>query len=230
MRNIKIAVGQADIQRQLEALRDRRTGELFLCDLRGGILAFAQSVFPSLTDRVIYAQHFMRAPAGRGAHFDVYSGLLDPLFPWVAVLNLAGECAVQAFTFPDDLAAAYFEQHPKSSDAAYAERRRLSALAQSRLTSPPIGGPLCAGCGLVIPQSVAGPHWVHEVTPLRRDAPGHFIKLVVPATSTEAQTAMMENGYAPLDGVLTAALTRIDAVPQMNSEDAERHPRRCNLD
>jgi hypothetical protein len=205
----------------LAELRRQRPVEPFLCELGAGVLNFVSAAFPNLDAQSIYAKHFFREPGGRGAHFDVYGKLLDKAFPWIGVYNIAGYASLIACRLPDSLAASYFREHPESSDEAYEARRHVAPDALAVPGTKPIKGILDRHTGLIVPQLVEGPHWVHDIVPLRADDPGQFIKLLVPNNAADAMTRMSMNGYAPLDAVLTASL-------HLGPAFADR--RHCNLD
>jgi hypothetical protein len=214
---------------RLADLRAGSTAKVLLCELGGGVLDFVSAAFPSRGERCVLAQRFHREPLGRGAHFDVYGQLLDEEFPWVAIFNIAGDAEVSTFSLPEGLARRYAEEHPVPSDAAYEARRIVAAEA---LADPAVRvdkGVLYKHSGLILPQLKAGPHWVHEVVPLNSGNPGQFIKLLVPANNEGARKQLGENGYAPLDGVLTAAL-HLESNAWVSSNEALPQRRRCNLD
>jgi len=85
---------------------------------------------------------------------------------------------------------------------------------------------LLPGDGLIIPQQLSGPEWVHNVVPMRAQNPGRFVKFVV--AREKNANFLLDRGYAPLDGLLRHALLN---APTEGSDDSENWPRRrCNLD
>jgi hypothetical protein len=207
------------LSERLSVLRRRRSTEVVLCELGGGVLNFVAAAFPGLERRCVFAQHFRRETLGRGAHFDVYGELLDDEFPWVAVFNVAGDAEISAFPLPEILARRYRQEHSATSDEAFEARRRIATEALKDFPVHLSRGVLYRHRGLIIPQLKAGPHWVHHIVPVNPDTPGQFVKLLIPSNDEGTVKQLGDKGYAPLDGVLTAAL---EALPE--------HRRRCNLD
>jgi hypothetical protein len=216
-----------------ERLSDLRLGSnptVLLCELGGGILDFVSAAFPNRGERCVLAQHFSREPEGRGAHFDVYGELLDEEFPWVAVFNVVGDAQVSAFSLPKSLARRYYQAHPRPTDEAFEARRILAAEALADTAVTLSKGALYRHGGLIIPQFKAGPHWVHQVVPLNPLKPGQFIKLLVPATDEGAHKLLADNGYVPLDGLLTAALQLASDASLSSNEVLPERRRKCNFD
>jgi hypothetical protein len=216
-----------------ERLSDLRLGSkpaVLSCELGGGILDFVSGAFPNRGERCVLAQHFSREPEGRGAHFDVYGELLDEEFPWVAVFNVVGDAEVSAFPLPKNLARRYEQAHCRPTDEAFEERRVLAAEALADTTVTLSKGALYRHGGLIIPQFRAGPHWVHQVIPLNPLESGQFIKLLIPATDERAHKLLADNGYAPLDGLLTAALDLASDASLSSNEALPGRRRKCNFD
>ncbi len=148
-------------------------------DLHSGLLEFLRTVFPGARSSIVNGQVFRREPMGRGAHFDVYDELLHMHYPWVGLFNLAGDAVVTVCQLPDQIAKTYASAFRQASDDAYEERRRLAddALADSRVESRK--GLLLPNCGLIIPQQLSGPDWIHKVVPTSEQNPGRFVKFAV---------------------------------------------------
>jgi hypothetical protein len=220
------AGSEAEVFRALKRIRrgEAEQGPV-IWELHTGLLAFLRSVFAEVQNSTLFGQVFTREPKGRGAHFDVYDDLLDADFPWVALFNLAGDAVVSVHRLPDSLAERYALAHPKASDEAYAERRRIADELLADSTVHPEKGILLSGCGLIIPQQRSGPDWVHNIVPLHEQNPGRFVKFAV----VEADSSpLRDRGYAPLDDLLRQALLH---APTESSGDSEIRPRRrCNLD
>jgi hypothetical protein len=100
---VTIASG-AQLEQQFYKLAHSRSARPILCELGGGVLAFAAAAFPALGQRIFLAKHFRREPKGRGAHFDVYGHLLDPYFPYIGVFNIAGEASLRTLLLPEGAA------------------------------------------------------------------------------------------------------------------------------
>jgi len=223
-------VSREQLSERLSNLRVGSNPKVLLCELGGGILKFVSAAFPNRGERCVLAQHFSREPEGRGAHFDVYGELLEEEFPWVAVFNVVGDAEVSAFPLPENLARRYGQAHPMPSDDAFEARRILAAEALADPVVTVSKGALYRHSGLIIPQLKVGPHWVHQVVPLNPQSPGQFIKLLVPANDEGAHKLLAENGYAPLDGVLTAALHLASDACLSSNEALPKRRRRCNFD
>jgi hypothetical protein len=220
------AASAADMLRALERIRRGEDQGPVIWELQTGLLEFLKSVFPKSANSSLYGQVFNREPRGRGAHFDVYDELLHANYPWVALFNLAGEAVVSTCRLPDHLAKRYALAHPESSDEAYAERRRIAAEAAADPSVRPDKGMLLPGCGLIIPQQLSGPKWLHDVVPMHEENPGRFVKFVV--ASERNAVDLLDRGYAPIDGLFTHSLLN---APTEGSGDSEIRPRRrCNLD
>lgn len=226
--NMESLTSREHLSARLADLRMGRNPQVLLCTLGGGILDFVAGVFPNRGERPILAQHFLREPEGRGAHFDVYGELLAEEFPWVAVFNVAGDVEVSALPLPLSLARRYGQEHPEPTDEAFEARRMLAAQA---LADPGVTlsiGALYGQGGLIIPQSKAGPHWIHRIAPFDPKSLGQFVKVLVPANDAGAHRALADDGYVSLDGLLTAALRSSDAT--LSSSKTFPGFRRCKLD
>jgi hypothetical protein len=220
------AASEAEMLKALERIRRGEEQGPVIWELHTGFLEFLKSVFPRGENSRVYGQVFIREPKGRGAHFDVYDNLLHPNYPWVALFNLAGDAVVSVCRLPDQLAKRYALAHPEASDEAYAERRRIADEALADSSARPEKGMLLPGCGLIIPQQLSGPKWIHDVVPLREENPGRFVKFVVARERNASY--LLDRGYAPIDGLLTHSLLN---APTEGSGDSEIRPRRrCNLD
>jgi hypothetical protein len=215
---------------RLADLRAASTAKALLCELGGGVLDFVSAAFPSRGERCVLAQRFYREPLGRGAHFDVYGQLLDEEFPWVAVFNVVGDAQVSAFPLPENLARRYAQAHPRPTDEAFETRRILAAEALADPVVTLSQGALYRHSGLIIPQLKVGPHWVHQVVPLNPLKSGQFIKLLVPASHEGAHKLLAENGYAPLDELLTTALHQAYDASLSSNEVLAKRRRKCNFD
>jgi hypothetical protein len=219
------AVSEPEVLRALVRIRrgDEKQGPL-IWDLHAGLLAFLSSAFPQAPRSILYGQVFTREPMGRGAHFDVYDGLLHPEFPWVALFNLEGDAVVTVCRLPQAQAAAYERAYPEASDAAYAERRRVSDEVLADPAARPSKGYLLAGSGLIIPQLRGGADWIHNIVPVQAQSPGRFVKFAALAGDG---SPLRDRGYALLDELLRHALSNAPA----DAGESEHQPRRrCNLD
>ena len=217
----------AELARALVRIRTGDDQPPVIWAARTGVLGFLSSVFRGCRPADLYGQVFLREPQGRGAHFDVYDDILHADYPWVALLNLAGDAVVTVCRLPEPLARRYEQEYPHPTDAAYAERRRISAGAIGAPDAHLEKGLLSQGSVLVIPQQMAGPDWVHHVVPLREDNPGRFVKFAVAAAGN--QHLLEDRGYRPINDLLWQALLN---APVEGTGDSEIRPthRRCNLD
>ena len=110
---------------------------------------------------------------------------------------------------PADLAKAYDQTYPKSTEAAHEARRQLAKFAIEAPDAKVFTGQLLPGMGFVLAQNAKGPHIVHEIAPLEPTNAGRFIKMVVPIkgrTGRRAKEVLASEGYSPLDDLLTAAV------------------------
>lgn len=175
--------------------------------LGGGVLRFAYAAFPGASNDEIYAFKIEREPEGRGAHFDVYETVNDKSFPCVGVYNIDGENDLTLAELPKNLADAYFETYPSSSDDAKEARRHFAAIALGSPTVSVYNGVLGPDMGLVLPQRREGPHIIHDIVPKNSLSPGSFVKLFVPSGDKKVLSEILEFGYEPLDDFMTAQLS-----------------------
>jgi hypothetical protein len=200
------------------------------------LLAFAQAAFPDTDTDKIYAQKNEREPEGRGAHFDVYQGIIEESHPWIAVFNLAGSAAIRTTTLSPALSQSYFDIFPEPTDEAFEARRHFSAIALSTPGAEISGGTLEADTGLILPQRVGGPHIVHDIVPITKSNPGRYIKMAVPNGKKSSQERMMRGKYLPLDQLVTEQLggnPEVKTIPTTNRTrqlPPTLHRSDCNLD
>lgn len=184
-----------------------------LCHLGGGVIKFAETIFPGISATDIQAEVYEREPEGRGAHFDVYDETLVEEFPYLGVFNLDGEVEVTAAELPDDLAKIYFERFPEPNDTAFKARRDFSSIALNLPDTKIYKGTMEAGSGMVLLQNKEGPHIIHNVVPRDPSLPGKFIKLVYTSGSPQFQDVLEKTALRPLDEVLSAAVAAINQPP-----------------
>jgi hypothetical protein len=193
--------------------------ELILARLGGGILQFADAVYPGVDRDNIYAQMNQRESQGRGAHFDVYNTYADPDHEWLGHFNLSGTATVRTTQLPEDLAASYAQRYPKQTDEAFTSRRHFSAIALEAPGAVISTGTIEPLTGFALPVRANGPHIVHDIVPTSTD-PGKFVKLVVPPKDHNTRNALTEKGYEPFDTFLTRVLGGvIPQAPELASQE-----------
>ncbi len=234
----------------LEMTRDGSNNQPFLSELGGGVLKFADTVFPTgQNDTRVYGIVEERDAGGRGAHFDIYGAYLDKTKPWIAIYNLAGTCALTTALLPDELGKHYFSTYTELDDNAMEARRHYSAIALNAPGAVVGKGLVTPRRGLVLPQRASGPHVIHDLVPRDDENPGKFVKLIPLSPKGKHNQMLIDRGYVALDELLTKSLgaapesaSAADTVPAPESiPNAIRIRRRvtqptlprrrnCNLD
>lgn len=218
-KGLEVIEGQQEFKEQVSNMatyveRQMTVDEtLRLCDLGGGVIQFAETIFPAADITSIHAQLYDREPKGRGAHFDLYHDLLDDRYPYIGVFNLRGKAKVTAAHLPDDLAKAYFERFPEPNESSAQARRHFSSIALDDPSANIYEGRIEAETGMVITQRKDQPHVIHNIVPTDPDNPGKFIKLAYlndsPKTLQAAGMAGMKSIDKLLTGILSSSSTQI---------------------
>ncbi len=200
---LPIARDRQEVSDYIDTLEQVKS-PLLLTDLPGGFLEFTDAVYSGVERNDIYARKFDRGPQGLGAHWDVYDDRINPERSWVGVFNIAGTSAVAATFLESDLAEAYDKRYPKPTADAREARRHFSALAFGSPYADIFHGVLTPSTGIVLPQKIAGPDVVHEITPDNEAEPGQYIKIIVPRAEVRAE--FENDGYMRLDEFVTSSI------------------------
>lgn len=163
---------------------------------------FVTNVFPHLPSGTeLYVLREKRNGYERGAHFDVYQGLLHDGYPFVATFNLVGDASLVTTLLPADLTAYYFKHHAVLSDVAHRARRLVSDLALMRPGATVTRSEIGPGVGLIIPQPPIGYQpVVHDVRPpaqYGRGSYGMFLKFIVPKDDSSIRSFVTDLGFEP---------------------------------
>ncbi|MDB5184708.1 MAG: hypothetical protein JWN38_516 [Candidatus Saccharibacteria bacterium] len=206
--------------------------KMFLGELEGGALRFAEAAFRGMNTSSLYVQQQYREPGGRGPHFDVYDGLLDPDWPYAAVYNLAGRAAISATTLDSAMHRNYRATYPERTQDAEAARRVIGAMAFAAPGARIFNGILQPGTGFILPQRRDILPIVHQIVPLEPEAPGAILKFVAPFRDGECKQTLRDAGYTTLDEFATNTFAGVQGqadTPQPSSFDSTRKARDLGL-
>lgn len=212
-----------------EYLRARLTGHSHIrpIDMQIGLMEsvdpsrFVDTCYPDLLDPAkLFVTVRNREPQGSGPHFDAYTGLLSPYYPWVAVCG-KGAVKMTGAELPAPLGKQYDQDHPDpGTEAAYVARRNYGAIALNSETNRPSRTHSLDGTwGFVLTQIPDRPYFVHNIEPVNPRQPGALLKLALPADDRAAKV-LTEAGYAPFDEEI------LDEFTALSLDD---HPRRRRI-
>ncbi len=206
---IEFIQNSTDLRNELDKMRQDKFHQALVCELGGGALRFALSIFPNQDIDKIYAKKEVRSSEGKGAHFDVYGKLIDSDYPWIGVYNLSGSVGIKTLPLPEDLAEAYesrFSKIKESDDeAAYQARRDFSSIAISQPGALIAEAAMKTGTGLILPQH-QGRHVVHDITPSNSFNSGSYLKLLNPKKSNPTTKVIKAAGFKPIDELLSEGI------------------------
>jgi hypothetical protein len=197
----------AKIERMASGHEDLRLEDAaFISNMGAGILKFAEIAFPGAEHEEIYAKEQSREPVGKGAHFDVYDQAIQLGYKWLGIYNFSGKVIVTAALLPNDLKQSYNANFPIMDDAAHLARRQYSTIALLKPGADIAVGNMEEHNGLVIAQRADAPFVVHDVVPVDKSKPGHFVKLVIPRSDSISRQALSDDGFERLDTYVTRKL------------------------